>query len=140
MSMEDDRIGLSILYAVIAAIIGGTLWGIIVILLDYELGLAAWAIGGMAGYAVVLSSQEAVNQKHQVIAVLASLLGIILGKYIAFVYWMNSNFNALFSEVFDGNTFSYFTRYFTSFFNAIDIVFIGLAIVTAWQIPGKRIK
>lgn len=134
--MEKNGIGLPILYALIAAVIGGVAWGLIAILLNYELGLIAWAIGGMAGYAVVFASKESVNQKHQIIAVIASLLGIILGKYFSFGH----DFNEGFAGMFDGVTFAYFKAYFLELFGGMDIIFVLLAIVTAWQIPGKHSK
>lgn len=137
--MEKGRIGLPIIYALIAAIVGGVIWSVIAISFDYELGLVAWAIGGIAGYAVVLASKESVAQIHQVIAVLASLIGIILGKYISFAYWLTEEFNGLLNGMFSSDTFAFFRMYFTELFGGMDIIFILLAIVTAWQIPGKHI-
>ncbi len=134
--MQENKIGLSILYALLGALIGGIIWGLIAVLFDYELGLVAWAIGGLTGYAVVLAAKGSVTQSHQIIAVITSLIGIILGKYFSFGYWFNEGFEGMF----DSMTFAYFRAYFFDLFGGMDIVFVLLAIITAWQIPGRHIN
>lgn len=134
--MQENKVGLPILYALIGALIGGIIWGLIVVLFDYELGLVALAIGGLTGYAVVFATNKSVNQSHQIIAVITSLIGIVLGKYFAFGYFFNEGFEGMFDSV----TFSFFTEFFFDLFGFMDIVFILLAVITAWQIPGKYIN
>lgn len=135
--MQENKIGLSILYALLGALVGGIIWGLIAVLFDYELGLVAWAIGGLTGYAVVFAAKGSLlTQSHQIIAVITSLIGIILGKYFSFGYWFNDGFEGLFDSI----TFAYFKAYFIDLFGVMDIVFVLLAIVTAWQIPGKHIN
>jgi hypothetical protein len=43
----------------VAALVGGIVWGLIVKISDYEVGFVAWGIGFIAGTAVVLSSRGA---------------------------------------------------------------------------------
>lgn len=38
---------------ILAALVGGLVWGLIVIVTDYEVGFVAWGIGFLAGIAVV---------------------------------------------------------------------------------------
>lgn len=134
--MQENKIGLPILYALLGALIGGGLWGLVVVLFDYELGLVALAIGGLTGYAVVFATQKSVNQLHQIIAVITSLIGIILGKYFGFSYFFNDGFEGMFDSI----TFAYFRTFFFELFGVMDILFILLAVITAWQIPGKYIN
>lgn len=134
--MQENKIGLPIVYALLGALIGGIIWGLIAVLFDYELGLVAWAIGGLTGYAVVLAAKDSVTQLHQIVAVISSLIGIVLGKYFSFGYWFNEGFQGIFDSI----TFTYFRMYFVDLFGGMDIVFVLLAIVTAWQIPGKHIN
>lgn len=134
--MQENKIGLPILYALIGALIGGIVWGLIAVLFDYELGLVAWAIGGLTGYAVVFASKGSITTLHQIVAVITSLVGIILGKYFSFAYWFNEGFEGMF----DSFTFAYFRAYFTELFGGMDIIFVLLAIITAWQIPGKQMN
>lgn len=134
--MQENKIGLPIVYALLGALIGGMIWGLIVVIFNYELGLVALAIGALTGYAVVFAAKDSVSRTHQIIAVIASLIGIILGKYFSFAYLFNAGFPSMFESI----TFYYFSVYFFDLFGVMDIVFILLAVVTAWQIPGKHIN
>src|SRR3989337_1216057 len=65
----------------VAAIVGGVVWGLIVKISDYEVGFVAWGIGFIAGTAVVLATRGAKGPRLQVIAVVASPLRILLGQH-----------------------------------------------------------
>ena len=131
--MRNTKVGLAIVYALLAALIGGAVWMIIAILTDYELGFIAWGIGGLAGYAVILAARNKIRVEHQVIAVIASLLGIVLGKYFILGYYFDESI----SGIFNADVFSVFLENFIDFFGGVDIIFVLLAVVTAWQIPTK---
>ena len=134
--MESKNLSLSIVAALLAAIIGGAMWAFIAILTEYEIGLLAWAIGGMTGYAVILLAKNNVTMVHQVIAVIASLIGILLGKYFMFGYYYNESF----SGIFDNEVMTIFGENFSAFFGGMDIIFVLLAVVTAWKLPGKHVN
>lgn len=129
----EGNMALALAGALIAAIVGGVLWALITVWTEYELGLVAWAIGGMAGFAVAFCSRYRTSQIHQMIAVLASLLGILVGKFLLFGYFLNGGFTGMF----DSTTISIFQREFTDLFRGMDIVFILFAVITAWRIPAQ---
>lgn len=62
---------------------GGLVWGFILILTDYEVGFVAWGIGFLAGFLVVRFAGGRKGAPLQAIAIVSSLVGIMLGKYIA---------------------------------------------------------
>jgi hypothetical protein len=74
------------LAGVVAAIAGGVVWGLIVRWSDYEIGFAAWGIGFIVGTAVVFGARHRRGLPLQLIAVVLALAGIVLGKYLAFVW------------------------------------------------------
>jgi len=131
--VENNKIVLPIIGALLAAVIGGAIWAVIVVLTDYEIGLVAWAIGGLAGYLVAVFASRRTNQVHQVIAVIGSLLGILLGKFFMFSYVVNDGFNGMF----ESEIITLFKENFTEFFGGMDIVFVVLAVLTAWQLPAR---
>jgi fucose permease len=131
--VERNKIVLPILGALLAAIIGGAIWAVIAVVTDYELGLIAWGIGGLAGYAVVLFSNRQTSQIHQIIAVIASLIGILLGKYFIFSYIINDGFEG----VFNSEIINLFKDNISDFFGGMDIVFVLFAVVTAWKLPSQ---
>lgn len=100
---------------------------------EHEYGIVAWAIGGLTGYAVFLASGRQVGTPHKVVAVIAGLLGILLGKYSALGYFYNEDLSGLF----EAEVFSYFVENFTAFFGFADLIFILLAVATAWELPNR---
>jgi hypothetical protein len=133
MKLESNKLVLPVLGALLTAVVGGAVWALIAILTNYEIGFVAWGIGGLAGYAVYYLTNKKVNAAHQVIAVIASLIGILLGKYSIFGYFYNDGLTG----IFDSEVVTLFQENFSEFFGGKDIIFIVLAVVTAWQLPGR---
>ncbi|WP_226535921.1 hypothetical protein [Fictibacillus halophilus] len=131
--MESSNLSLPIIGAFLAAVVGGAVWAVIAIMTEYEIGFVAWAIGGLAGYSVFYLAKGKVNTTHQVIAVIASLIGILLGKYFIFGYFYTSSL----SGIFGSEVVTLFQENISSFFGGMDFIFVLLAVVTAWQLPGK---
>jgi hypothetical protein len=125
----------------LAAIVGGIVWGLIVILTDYEVGFVAWGLGFLAGFAVVRFAGGRKGLPLQAIAIASSLVGIVLGKYIAYVYFLKEAVREQVSEeaadsisYFDGDVISAFREDFSDVFSGFDLLWAGLAIITAWRL------
>ncbi|WP_228469106.1 hypothetical protein [Paenibacillus sp. JNUCC31] len=140
---QGIKIGMPIVGGLLAAIVGGIVWAVIAALTERELGLIAIVIGALTGYAVVLFSNKRIATVHKVIAVIFALIGILLGKYLTVVYFTSELFSdaGMMDLVFDGEMVSAFVDTFTDYFSEpIDLLFIVLAIVSAWQIPGRMAR
>jgi len=126
----------------VASIAGGVVWGEIVINTGYEIGFVAWGIGWLSGMAVVKLAQGKKGMPLQVLAVVSSVLGILVGKYLTFFH--------VFKEMLEGQgnaeaaaSLSVFSMGFIRFFfenlgnmaGGYDILWIVLAVWTAWSIP-----
>jgi hypothetical protein len=125
----------------LAAIVGGIVWGLIVILTDYEVGFVAWGLGFLAGFLVVRFAGGRKGLPLQAIAIASSLVGILLGKYIAYVYLVKEALRERVSEeaadsisYFDGDVMSAFREDFSEVFGGFDLLWAGLAIITAWRL------
>jgi hypothetical protein len=125
---------------VVAALVGGLVWGLIVILTDYEVGFVAWGIGLLAGFLVVRFAGGRKGAPLQVIAIVSSLVGILLGKYITYVYSLKEFIREAVSDeaaddisYFDGDVISAFREDFSNVFSGYDALWAGLAIITAWR-------
>ena len=121
----------------VAAIVGGVVWGLIVKISDYEVGFVAWGIGFIAGTAVVLATRGAKGPRLQVIAVVASLLGILLGKYLSYAFIVQEQVESFGESIglFSGDMFSFFREDLGAVFGLFDLLWVGLAVFTAWRIP-----
>jgi hypothetical protein len=124
----------------LAAIVGGIVWGLIVILTDYEVGFVAWGIGFLAGFLVVRFAGGRKGVPLQAIAIVSSLVGIVLGKYVAYVYFIKEAVREQVSDeaadsigYFDTDVMSAFREDFSDVFSGYDLLWAGLAIFTAWR-------
>jgi len=127
---------------IIAAILGGIVWGLIVIASNYEFGFVALGIGLLSGYSVLLLAREKKGITLKIIAVLSSILGILVGKYITYYHFVNEAIvkdygteAAAFFSIYSIETIELFIREISYMFSVIDIVFLLLAITAAWKIP-----
>ncbi|MBI5360407.1 MAG: hypothetical protein HZA48_07470 [Planctomycetes bacterium] len=121
-----------------AAIIGGIVWGLIVIFLNLEVGYAAVGIGALAGYGVVLTSGKKRGLILQVMACAASVFGIVIGKYIAFQHIIkqvaaDKGAGEWLSQV---SMPGLFFETASDWFSGFDILWVVLAVVAAYKIPA----
>ncbi|WMT41937.1 hypothetical protein RE628_05710 [Paenibacillus sp. D2_2] len=92
-------------------------------------------IGLLTAFAVRFFSPR-ITPMQQIIAVIASLVGIVLGKFFALSYGWNQGMDGMFSSY----SITFFTDNIMEIAQPMDIVFIVLAVVTAWQLPAKMSK
>jgi hypothetical protein len=139
---EEERytgsaLGPGIAGGLIAAVVGGFLWGLIVILSEYEVGIAAWGIGFLAGFGVVRFAGGAKGTPLQVVAVVSSLLGIVLGKYISYAYFFKQAVSERFDvdiSYLDSEIFRAFRENLSNVFGGFDLLWAALAVMTAWRL------
>jgi hypothetical protein len=139
---EEERytgsaLGPGIAGGLIAAVVGGFLWGLIVILSEYEVGIAAWGIGFVAGFGVVRFAGGAKGTPLQVVAVVSSLLGIVLGKYISYAYFFKQALSERFHvdiSYLDSEIFRAFRENLSNVFGGFDLLWAALAVMTAWRL------
>ena len=132
----------AVLAGLLAAIAGGIVWALIVVKFNYEIGFAAVGIGVLAGFAVVFATRGRKGLPLQVTVVLASALGIVLGKYFSYVWELRDAVRAAFGDeaadqvsVFDTQVVRFFFEDVDQIFSFYDLLWFGFAIYAAWRIP-----
>jgi len=127
--------------AAVASIIGGAVWGGIVILTDYEIGFMATGIGLLSGFAVTFFTEKK-GRPLQIIAVLSSLAGILVGKYFTFFSILKDFIATEYGQaaanqvgIFSSDVVTLFFESFGELLSPYDILWIVLAIAAAWSIP-----
>ncbi|MGH3070792.1 MAG: hypothetical protein ACRDNB_00810 [Gaiellaceae bacterium] len=121
----------------VAAIVAGVAWAVIVKTSEYEVGIVAWGIGFVVGTAVVLATRGAKGRSLQITAVVLALVGILLGKYLSYALIVQEDIEALGESIglFSGDMISFFRDDLDAVFGLFDLLWIGLAVVTAWRVP-----
>ncbi len=131
----------------VGAVIAGLIWAAIAVITDYEIGYAAIGVGALAGGGVLIASNRRKGLPYQLIAVVTSVLGIFIGKFLTAVYvyrevLIEDYGMAIVNEIGIGGLFSdtlaFFPDYLSAMLEPIDILFVVLAVITAWGIPSAR--
>jgi len=137
--LDSRRIAAGTVAALAAAIVGGVLWGFIVKSTDYEVGVVAWAVGWLAGTAAVLVGRGR-GLPLQLAAVAAALLGILLGKYLSFAFVVQglADNEGVSLGLVSGDMRSFFRDQLGDVFGLFDLLWVGLAVFTAWRVPMRR--
>ena len=136
-------LALALVGGLAGAVIGGVAWGYLVKTTEMEIGIASIGVGILAGFGVTLLARGKRGAPLQVIAVLTAALGVLWGKYFAFVIVGREVLETDFGvdargalPLFSGETFSFFTDAFTDLFSGFDVAWIAFAVYTAWRIPA----
>lgn len=127
---------------VLAAIVSGAVWALIVRLTKYEIGFMAWGLGVVVGAAVVMFARGRRGVGLQIVAVLASMFGIIVGKYMILVYLLHQMTlkehgaqAAAAITYWSPKVMQFVISRLAAFASPYDALWIILAVVTAWKIP-----
>ena len=122
---------------VVAAVAGGVAWALIVKASDYEVGFVAWGIGFLVGTAVVFATRGAKGRQLQVVAVVLALVGILIGKYLGYALIVQDDAESFGQSIglFSGDMFEFFRDDLDAVFGLFDLLWVGLAVASAWRIP-----
>ena len=121
----------------VAAVAGGVAWALIVKTSDYEVGFVAWGIGFLVGTAVVFATRGAKGRRLQIAAVVLALVGILLGKYLTYALIVQEDIEAFGESIglFSADMFEFFREDLDAVFSFFDLLWVGLAVASAWRIP-----
>jgi hypothetical protein len=126
----------------VAALVGGALWALIVAGTGYVIGYMAWGIGLLAGFAVVHSAGGRRGVPLQILAVGASVLGIMVGKYLTFSYFLRQAIAsrqgaevAARIPIVSKGLVLVFVNVLPGMLSPFDLLWVVLAVLTAWRIP-----
>jgi signal peptidase I len=125
------NLGFAVLAGLLAAIAGGIVWGLLDKWTSYEVGVVAWGIGFITAFAVLRAAGGRRSATLQVVAVLASLLGILVGKYLGFAYAMQDDFGVT-QGLLSSEMRTLFWENRGEVFGLYDLLWIGLAVASAW--------
>ncbi|MEO5575555.1 MAG: signal peptidase I [Gaiellaceae bacterium] len=134
LAEEGGSTGLALLAGLVVAVAGGIAWGLISKYTDYEVGVVAWGIGFVVGFAVERAAGGRRSADLQAIAVVTALLGVLVGKYLGFAFAVQEAEQVFGAQtgVLSGEMFSLFRHSLSEVFGLFDLLWTGLAAASAW--------
>ena len=133
--VDGRGIVMGLLGGLLSAALGGVIWAYLTVATDSEFGFVAWGIGGLCGFAVALFARPKRGTQLQIIAVLSSVLGILGGKYGTLYLLMSEQEGMGELSLFSPELISIFFSLAGEWLSGFDLLWVGLAVVTAWGIP-----
>lgn len=122
----------------IAAIIGAVIWAGIVALTNYQIGYIAILIGAIVGWSIHLTT-HATTISYSIIGAILSLLGCVIGDFLATAYIVSSALKVPYFEflkrIYVLNEFQLLIQ---STYQMTDILFYGLSAYAGFKF--SRIK
>jgi hypothetical protein len=132
---------LPILGGLLTSVVAGFIWGGIIIVTGWELGIVAWAVGAAVAYGVLMFSKGEAGSPQQIIAVGCSILGMLIGKYFAFYTVLKEMVTQELGPETAGQmsvfSFELFGKFLTNMgevLGAFDLLWIILACISAYKI------
>jgi hypothetical protein len=131
---EPRPLGLAVAAGLAAAVVGAVVWAFVVKLSDYEVGIVAWGIGLLV-VVTVAGMSRARGPVLQAVAVVCALVGILLGKYLSYALIAQEDLESIGVELglFSSDMWSFFREDLDFVFGWFDLLWIGLAVFTAWR-------
>lgn len=127
-----------------AALVGAIAWAAVVVVSNYELGILAWAIGWLVGFAVSKVG-KCTGSKAQIIAGFFAFVGIALGKYFAISYFIDvyaveelGEEPAFLFGIFLPEQIEGFFQALPEISTPFDVLWVILALVTAVSMTKRR--
>ena len=125
-------IALAVVAGLLAAVAGAAVWGLVAQRTSDELGIFAWGVGLLVGLTIRFVARRRAYGL-QLVAVATSLVGIVLGKYLAFALVTQDEFGTDLG-LFSSDTVDVFRRSLGDVFTAFDLLWVALAVGSAWTI------
>ena len=153
LEQGDGRVGESesllpaVLGGLVAAVVAGGLWAVVGVAFHQEVHFLAWVVGVLCALAVVFFARGRRGLLYQLIAVICTAIGLLIGQYGLF---LNRYQQALAEQYgpavadklspFSSEAVSAFVGNLDRVVSGSGLIWMGLGIATAWGILKARLE
>lgn len=142
-----DTVGPACVAACTFAVLAGFSWGFVANYFGFKSCLPALLVGCFAALGIrLISHKDDVRIFHQISAVVACCVGVIVGKYIIFFKSLSLFYDQKFNgkamvelSAVSAGAFISFMDSARKLISGIDIVWVVLAVVIAWWLPRQKV-
>ena len=136
-------VGRAIAAATLAAVLGASLWALIVIVTDHSFGIAAAGLGILSGKLVYRATGGRRGVLPFAAAAVSVVIAVVAGKYAAFAYVIHRDAQqrfgargANFYGYLSGHTWDAFHSGLGTIFGGFDLLWVAFGLFAAWRIVG----
>jgi hypothetical protein len=129
---DNQNLGMAIIGALIAAVVGGAIWAAVTVFTGWQIGFMAIGIGFLVGWTVRKFGQG-VDMTFGVVGALFSLIGCLLGNLLSVIGFLAQEYNENVFEILGSIDFEQALSMLQESFNIMDLLFYGLAVYYGYK-------
>ncbi len=122
----------------VAAILGAGVWAGVTIFTEYQIGWMAVGVGFLVGFAVRMAG-KGLDQSYGIVGAAMALLGCALGNVLTYTYFIAVEEGVAFMDIFSQLSIGITVSLLTATFEAMDVLFYGLAIYCGYKFAFREI-
>jgi len=132
---QPARLPLALGGGIVAAILCGAAWALMVVVTNLEIGYAAIGVGFLTGWGVVLGARGKKGRPLQWMAIACAVFGLLVGKYFTVAHFVTTSKGWEGTSIFDTQLIEVFFKVFPDTLSPWDGLWAFIALRVAWRIP-----
>ncbi|EDY83295.1 hypothetical protein VDG1235_2921 [Verrucomicrobiia bacterium DG1235] len=129
---------MAIVAAVVSALVGATLWAVITVSTEYQIGFMAVGVGALVGFSVRILG-KGVDQKYGILGAIFALVGCLLGNLFTQVGFAATELDVNFFEILFGLSSEVIVEIYAQSFAPMDLLFYGIAVYEGFKFSFQQL-
>ena len=135
---EQNLVG-GIAGGLLAALLGASIWAVITVVTEYQIGWMAIGIGLLVGVSVRLAG-KGIDQVFGVVGAVMSLVGCTVGNLLTMTYFVAANENIPYVDLLSSMDLDLAIEIMTITFDPMDILFYGIALYFGYRYAFRQVS
>lgn len=135
---SQQNFPLAIVAAVVSALVGATLWAVITVSTEYQIGFMAVGVGALVGFSVRILG-KGVDQKYGILGAIFALVGCLLGNLFTQVGFAATELDVNFFEILFGLSSEVIVEIYAQSFAPMDLLFYGIAVYEGFKFSFQQL-
>ncbi len=136
---DNQNLVFGIAAGVVAASVGAVLWAVITAITNYQIGWMAVGVGALVGFAIRWAG-KGVDSSFGIAGAVISLLGCVAGNFLAVVIITSRHESIPIIEILSRINPGIFVLVMKDTFQAMDVLFYGLAVYEGYKFSVVRVE
>ncbi|MEM5773938.1 MAG: hypothetical protein AAGU05_02975 [Anaerolineaceae bacterium] len=134
----EQNLALGIVGGVLGGLVGAVLWVVITVLTKYQIGWMAIGVGFLVGYGNRLLGRG-LDNLYAIVGGAIALVSVLLGNFLVSMAMLADAAGISYVEVFFQFNYAYTFDLMKETFSVMDLLFYGLAVVTAYKNSFRKV-
>jgi hypothetical protein len=135
---DNQNLVFGIVGGIVAAAVGASIWALITVAANYQIGWMAVGVGFLVGFAVRICG-KGIDKAFGIVGAILSLLGCFAGNLLTTCIVISRHQNIPFLDLLSRLNFEVIAELTTATFNPMDLLFYAIAIYEGYRFSIRKI-